>query len=250
MSNRPLGNVACVAALSALAALYGCGHKDAASYVSSAKAYLANSQYKSAIIEAKNALQADPRNGEARLLLAQALLRTGDPSGAESEARKAIDAGAPTDTAYPVLARALVAQGEFAKATKELGTRRLESAQARADLAITLANANAAQGNSKEAQAGVDEVLALDAGNVEALLLDARLAAQAGDMAAARKHADAALARDPKAVQALMLKARLELANRHLEEGQKLLEQAIEAQPDAIEPRSALTTLAVTTNKP
>lgn len=249
MSNRPLGNVACAAALSALAALYGCGHKDAASYVSSAKAYLANSQYKSAIIEAKNALQADPRNAEARLLLAQALLRSGDPSGAESEARKAIDGGAPADAVYPVLARALVAQGEFAKATKELGTRRLESAQARADLAITLANANAAQGNFKEAQAGVDEVLALDTGNVEALLLDARLAAQAGDLAAARKHADAALARDPKAVQVLMLKARLELADRHLEEGQKLMEQAVEAQPDAIEPRAALTTLAVTTNK-
>lgn len=249
MSNRPLCNVACAVALSAFGALYGCGSKDAASYVSSAKAYLANSQYKSAIIEAKNALQADPRNAEARLLLAQALLRSGDPSGAESEARTAIDAGAPADTVYPVLARALVAQGEFAKATKELGTRRLESAQARADLAITLANANAAQGNSKDAQAGVDEVLALDAGNVEALLLDAQLAAQGGDMAVARKHIDAALARNPKSVPALMLKARLELADRHLDEGQKLMEQAVEAQPDALDPRAALTTLAVTTNK-
>jgi len=219
MSDRPLGNVACVAALSALAALYGCGSKDAASYVSSAKAYLAGSQYKSAIIEAKNALQADPRNAEARLLLAQALLRSGDPSGAESEVRKAIDAGAPADTAYPVLARALVTQGEFAKATKELGTRRLESAEARADLAITLANANAAQGNLKDAQAGVDEVLALDARNLEALLLDAQLAARGGDMAAARKHVDAALARDPKNVQALAFKARLELAGGRLDEG-------------------------------
>ncbi|HTL74851.1 MAG TPA: XrtA/PEP-CTERM system TPR-repeat protein PrsT [Casimicrobiaceae bacterium] len=249
MSDRPLGNVACVAALSALAALYGCGSKDAASYVSSAKAYLAGSQYKSAIIEAKNALQADPRNAEARLLLAQALLRSGDPSGAESEVRKAIDAGAPADTAYPVLARALVTQGEFAKATKELGTRRLESAEARADLAITLANANAAQGNLKDAQAGVDEVLALDARNLEALLLDAQLAARGGDMAAARKHVDAALARDPKNVQALAFKARLELAGGHLDEGIKLMEQAVDAQPDAIEPRAALTTLAVTTNK-
>ena len=127
----PTRSLACALALFAAAALYGCGSKDAASYVASAKSYLAKADYKSAVIQAKNAVQKDPKDAQARLVLADALYQSGDAAGAETEARKALDAGAPADAAYPLLARALIAQGQYGKVTSEFGTRSLESPQAR-----------------------------------------------------------------------------------------------------------------------
>ena len=50
MTHRtPTRSLTCALALLA-AALYGCGSKDAASYVASAKSYLAKADYKSAVI--------------------------------------------------------------------------------------------------------------------------------------------------------------------------------------------------------
>ena len=245
----PTRSLACALALFAAAALYGCGSKDAASYVASAKSYLAKADYKSAVIQAKNAVQKDPKDAQARLVLADALYQSGDAAGAETEARKALDAGAPADAAYPLLARALIAQGQYGKVTSEFGTRSLESPQARADLAVSLATAHAAQGNVKAAQGAVDGALAADPENIAALLFDAQLAARGGDLAGARKHIESALAKDPKNVGALLMKAELEVADRHVDEGRKLMEQAIDAHPDAIAPRAALTALAIVTNR-
>ena len=101
-----LRKLAC-ALLIGTAALAGCG-KDAASFVASAKSYIAKSDYKAAVIELKNAIQKAPENAEARYLLASALLESGDSAGAEAEVRKAIALHAPDDETYPLLARAVV----------------------------------------------------------------------------------------------------------------------------------------------
>jgi len=71
--------------LFATALLAGCGGKDAASFIASAKSYMAKADYSAATIEIKNALQKDPDNREARTLLAKALLETGNPGAAETE---------------------------------------------------------------------------------------------------------------------------------------------------------------------
>jgi len=249
MNTRQIHKLARAAALVAAVGLYGCEGQHAASYVASAKSYMAKADYKAAIIEAKNALQKEPANGEARLLLAQALFNMGDVAGAETEVRKAIDAGSAADRAYPLLARAMIGQGEFAKATKELASRRLETPEARSELAIALASAYAAQGNVKEARNAVDAVLAEQPGNVDALLLQAQLAGVAGDLAGARRYVDLALKEAPKNADALLTKAKLEVAEHRPDNAQKLMEQAIEAHPDALGVRAALVSLAVTTGK-
>jgi putative PEP-CTERM system TPR-repeat lipoprotein len=249
MNHRISRAVTCAIALVSLVALAGCGSKDASSYVASAKKYLTNADYKAAIIQAKNALQAEPRNAAARLVLAEALLRGGDAPGAEAEARKAIDGGAPADEAYPLLARALVAQGAYAKVMSELADRKFESPHARADVAVALASARAAQGDRAGAKARLQEALAAEPGHVGALLFEAQLAAQAGDLAAARNRIDEALAKNPKSLEALLTKADLELAERHVDEGQKLMQQAVDAHPDAVAPHAALAALAVRTNQ-
>src|SRR6476469_543050 len=84
--------------------LAACAKDAPATYIASAKSYMAKRDYKAAVVEAKNALQRQPDNGEARLLLATALMETGDAAGAEAEVRKAIVASAPDDRTYPLLA--------------------------------------------------------------------------------------------------------------------------------------------------
>ena len=96
--------------LFATALLAGCGSKDPAAFIASAKSYMAKADYSAATIEIKNALQKDPDNREARLLLAKALLETGNPGAAETEVRKAIALSAPANEAYPLLARSLAGQ--------------------------------------------------------------------------------------------------------------------------------------------
>src|SRR5690242_16013764 len=143
------------------AGLSGCTGNDPSSFVTSAKAYIAKNDYRSAIIELKNALQKDPDSGEARLLLARSLLEVGDTVGAEVEVRKAIAAGVADDSTYPLLARALVAQGEYKKAASELEGRKLTAPAARADADVWLATAVIGQGDPKRAAVLLDEALSL-----------------------------------------------------------------------------------------
>ena len=90
--------------------LVACGEKPEA-MLNSARDYLAKNDAKAAIIQVKNALQANPELPEARLLLGKALLDTGDAVGAETELRKALALKASQDQVLPILARAMLAQG-------------------------------------------------------------------------------------------------------------------------------------------
>src|SRR5689334_20192813 len=101
----PVIRLACAAVLAV--GLGGCGGSDPASFIASAKSYIARHEYRSAIIELKNALQKNPDNAEARYLLARALFDNGESIAAETEVRKAIALKVSDDDTYPLLARAI-----------------------------------------------------------------------------------------------------------------------------------------------
>ena len=201
------------------------------------------------MIEIKNALQREPDNSEARLLLATSLMETGDPAGAVSEVRKAIVAGAPEDSTYPLLARALLAQGDFKKLTAELADRKLGTPAARVQLGIALATAVAAQGDLRRAKNIVSAALAEDPANPRGLLLQAQLAAQEGDMAQAGKLVETVLQNAPDDVEALMVKAQIEAAGGRRDEAIKLYERAVAADPRSLAARFALVSLTVLMGK-
>ena len=232
-----------------VATLAACAKDDPSTYIASAKSYMAKRDYKAAVVEVKNALQRQPDSAEARLLLATALVETGDPVGAEAEVRKAIAAGAPDDQTYPLLARALTSQGEYKKLTTELGDRKLGTPAARVQVGVALASAAAAQGDTRRAKNLVSAALAEDPANAPALLLQAQLAAQSGDMNEARALADTILKNSPDDEDALMIKAQIEAATGNRDEAQKLYERAISAHPDSIAPRFLLVSLAVSSGK-
>ncbi len=222
-----------------------CSHTDTASYIASAKSYLAKSDYKAAIIELKNALLKSPDNGEARFLMASSLLATGDAVGAETEARKALDLKYAPDETYPLLAQALLRQGEYRRLVSELGSVKLDSAAAQADLSSSLGLAHLSLGEQRDARTSIDAALAANPKDVRARIVRARLTAQDKDLPRAQSLVDDVLTDKPDDVDALLLKSELQSAQGKREDAVKTLEQAIEKAPNDVRPRAALITLLV-----
>ena len=97
-----------------VASLLACGGNESSEqYLSSAKGYLAESNYQAATIELKNALRLDANSAESRWLLGKIYLETGDVQSAEKELQRARELGWQADDLYPALAQAWLAQGKF-----------------------------------------------------------------------------------------------------------------------------------------
>jgi tetratricopeptide (TPR) repeat protein len=236
-------------AIFALGQISGCGKNDAPGLVASAKSYMAKSDYKAASIQLKSALQEAPDNAEARFLLASSLLETGDASAAETEVRKALELKYSPDDAYPLLARTLLAQGNYDKVISNLRDRKLESAQARAELGTSVATAQLALGDPKSARASIDAALAGLPPDARALTIEAEIAAASNDLPGASKLIDAALALAPKDSDALLVKSQLEVAAGHPDQAVATLESAVEGDAKTLNARATLVALLVTSGK-
>lgn len=166
--------------------LAGCGlGMTAEQRVDKAREYLAGDNAPAAIIELKNALQEDPVNLEARLLLAEASYRAGDAETAVKEYQRALDLGAELEQIRVAFAEAQVRAGNADKAleladlagvpTAELG--RIHWIRG---LALTgLGQFDAAEAALDEARKNPEQAFAVE-------IALARLELARGDSAAAR----------------------------------------------------------------
>lgn len=187
----------------------GCGGKSEAELMSSAKAYLDKRDAKAATIQLKNLLEKNPQSPEARFLLGQALLESGDPVSAEIEFRRALDYRHPESAVAPARARALLAMGQPRKVIDEYGQADLKDPLADIELQVVLARAHATLGANDEARATVDKALGISADYAPAVVMDAKLKAVAGDLDGAMAAIDRLLARAPENTDALQFKADL-----------------------------------------
>jgi putative PEP-CTERM system TPR-repeat lipoprotein len=218
----------------------GCGSGDPSSYVESAKRYLTASDYPAAIIELKNALKVDPNRAEARYLLAEASLRSGNFGDAQADARKALELKYPPDQVVPLLLRALLAGREYQKVVTEPIDGAALSAPARAEAETTRALAYLAMGDRKAARAAIESALSADPSQISARIAQVRLRVAEQDPAGALSVANEILASAPGNVDASILKADILGALARREEAIKTLEQAVEVKPDNLLLRWAL----------
>lgn len=197
--------LACVALV-----LAGCGAgDDPQARLAKARSSLAGTDVKTAIIEAKSAVQGNPESAEARYLLGAALLRSGDAAGATVELRRAMEQGHAIDAVAPLLAQALLIQGQTRMLISELAGTELSQAAAQASLKTSLAAAYVLDGSAEEAQSSLSAALAVDPGHEPALLLQARMKSAAGDKDGALALLDAILQRTPGSHEAWQLKGDL-----------------------------------------
>ena len=222
--------------------LTACGSDDPAALVASAKTYMAKRDYTAATIQAKNALQKDPDNRDARYVLGLASLEAGDIMSAEQHLKKAIELGYAADEAHVALARTLLAKRDTATLITQFGEAKLSTPKAQADLLAMVGSAELQRNRRAQAQAAFEQALALDVTNVFANLGVARLAAANQEWKRATAAIDTALATAPRNTEALILKAALLAAQGENEAATKAYRAATEASPAEIHPRLSLIT--------
>lgn len=182
--------------------------------VDRARKYIEQGEHRRALVELKNALQADSSQMEARLMLAETGFWLGDPASAEFELRKV------TSSAFPARLADLQVRIDLAMGRNEnalTAVNQEPSALPAAQRALYRGQALNALRKPREAEESFREVLAVDPGNVPARVGIAEGLAARGELARAlqmsgetvRDHAQSAaawyahgilLARDGKSV--------------------------------------------------
>lgn len=200
-------SVAVASALIVLAGLSGCSKTEtSASLMADAQQYVQKGDLKAALIQAKNAVAKNPQDGEARLLLSNIYVETGDAVSAEKEIRKAMALGIGAERATPILAKSLLLQGQSQKALDALPPALANSS---APLLAMRGNASLMLGDSAAAKQAFEQALALQPNSGDALIGMARYSMVQKDTAAADRYVADAIAKDAKNVDAWAFKALL-----------------------------------------
>ena len=179
-------------------------------YIERARTALQKGDVNAGVIELKNALQEEPDNAAARLLLGQTYLRGGDLAAAEKELARTRDLGLPRAQWVVDYARTLMLLGQADRVLKEFSPLDDDPPETRASLLSLQALALMAQKQLDDAKTRLNEALAAKADNVEALLAMTRLEGAEGKFAEASERVNQVLAVQPDNVEALLLLAELE----------------------------------------
>jgi putative PEP-CTERM system TPR-repeat lipoprotein len=220
---------------SVLLALAGCGQESETKLLDSAKEFIAKNDHKSAIIQLKSALQANPNSGETRFLLGKAMRETGDNASALLEIRKAQDLGYTEELVLPELAKAMLAAGEGKQLAAQFADTTLKDPAATADLSVTVAMALASQKETGRALELSNRALQAVPGYTPAVVLQAQLKAADGDLDGALFLLNEVLAKKPDDLRAGLLRAELLWAGkRQSTEALAAFRKVLESHPKSV----------------
>ena len=144
-------------------------------YVAEAREYLSQGKANEAIIQLKNALKSDPSNVDARVLLGNIYLRSGDAGGAAKEFNRAARLGAPKQAWVVGLGQALLMQSEFSAVLDQVNPDDSMVAEQHATALAIRGNAYIGLNNVVKAVEAYDAALAVQSSNPLARLGKARL---------------------------------------------------------------------------
>lgn len=172
----------------------------------------ARGELRTAQIEWRNAVRAEPMIGSIRAGLAAVSLEMGDGDTAEREARAALERGYDRAAGTALLMRVLLTQGRFRDLLNEFPEPAADLPPAVAvQVAAGRALAQIATNDREAARASVAVADRLGAATTEAGVAAASLAMAEGDKAAAEARIDRVLTDHPEAREARLIKAQLQL---------------------------------------
>ncbi len=238
-----------VAACMVASLVSACGAESPDNMLASAKRFIERHDNKSAIIQLKNVLQKTPDNAEARYLLGDALLETGDPVSAEKELRKAKELKYPNERVLPRLAEAMLDGGQGEKLVQEFSSTELGDRDAAADLAATVGFAYLNLFQPEEARKAFDRALAARPEHALATVGEARLKAADKDLGGAAQLVDAVLVKSPALLEALFLKAELLAVANDREGVSRIYERILAIHPDNVRAHFSRVMLSLASQK-
>lgn len=165
-------------------------------------------RYAEAMGDLKTALEAEPDNTDARVLLARVSLKLGDPATARKELDRAVESGADSRGVRDLHYAIFLAERRYEDA--------LISAAVDEDLEplrrhVIMTTAQTGLGKYDDAEESLAEALAIDAGDPEANLVKARLYWATGRLQEAQEALDGLLERKPDYAPGWLYKGRFAL---------------------------------------
>lgn len=205
-------------------------------YLQRAQALLDKGNHAAAVVDLKNALQQNPRFGQARLVLGETYLELGQNADAEKELQLALEEGIEEETVLPLLAQALQLQ----RNNEALQALPLGNVAAPGSLAVVLAakgmgNLNARAMTAAEAQ--IEQALELDATSPYVRVAKARLSLASFEADFAADELRAILEEVPDYGPAWSLLGDIEVSRDRLAEAEEAYTRAIETRVANLEDR-------------
>lgn len=148
--------------------------------------YRQQGEVSASIIELKNALQKDPENIAARILLGQIYLDIRDLVSAEKELQRARTYGADASVIVAPLSRTWLLRRDYQKVLDQISPEGLDAA-GRANVLVARGRAYAGLDQLDKAREAIGLALLADAQNIDAWIETARIAINANDFAAAEQ---------------------------------------------------------------
>lgn len=208
-------------------------------YVASAKEHISQDQLRSAVIELKNALQANPKDPEARLLLGTTYLRAGDPVSADKELRRAAELGVARDRWLIPLAHALLWQNQADEVLERVTPEKGDSKALKLEIHVVRANVGLAKGDDDLLREELSKAQALDPNDAQVLLVEAHLARRNGNTEQAWQRLNRALQSDPRLVEAYLVKGRWLYLDKRFGEAISAYNEALKLNPHHPNARTA-----------
>jgi len=190
--------------LSSSSLLYGCSADVTdAQHLARAQEYIDAGNVKAASIELKNALQKNPGNPRARLLMGRLNLEMGNVAAAEKELTKAHELGVEDELILPLMSRVLLLQGKSDE-VQRLSLNNL-TAKGKAEVLAAQGQAKLVRGEVAEADLLIEQAISKDPESINALIASARVHLMKQEFELARKKLDATLLIDRKSASAWSL---------------------------------------------
>lgn len=233
MTKHPIALAIALAFVSA-AGFSGCGRTanlTELEHIQRAKDFEAKGDFKTSVIELKNAVQKNPDSAQARLLLGQIYLKTGQGAEAEKELLRARSLGVGEDAIKSRLAESLLLQGEFQRLLDEITLTGRESAANKSRILSMFGDAKTGLRHLDEACALYQESLRVDVSNVPAHWGLANCAYAGGKADEAHDHIRAALKIDPENAASWVLLGDLERAEKKPDAAEAAYSTALKHDP-------------------
>ncbi len=217
-------------------------------FISKAQQYIDKEQYKAAIIELKNAIQKDQKNGVARLMLGKVYIKIGDGANAEKELTRAHL----LDIDYAKLVVPLTKAYTLQRKHKQVLSVKIEekfSAETEAELRVLYAQAYLNLKKLAKAKNQLNKAIQIDEHSSEALLGLAQIAMLEKDTASASTLVNKVIAAQPDSSEAWTLDGEIKRLQGDFKNATTSFEKALGLNPKNIQAMLGVSNVYIMSNE-